>query len=142
MQAEAQRTRENTQPRQSCCWFASAAAAPGSFSSPIASARRFGPVFPHKRSRDWVLRSLFWLGQGKLGRGTRQHEKATSHSSLCQNDQQTSRWGYFCTYVRMIYLVRTNEKMLYFRSVFYFILMYPGLGISEIQKCFFVVPSG
>ena len=42
VQAEAQHTRENAQPRQDCSWFPSAAAVPGPFGSPIALARRLG----------------------------------------------------------------------------------------------------
>ena len=37
------------------------------------------------------MTELFWMGQGKLGRGTQQqHKKATPHSSPCQNEQQTT----------------------------------------------------
>ena len=67
VQAEAQRTRENTQPRQ----------------NQLANrfGLTFGPVFPLKRSSGWALSGLFWMWQGKLGKGTRQYEKATPYSS-------------------------------------------------------------
>ena len=73
VQAEAQHTRENTQPRQ----------------NQLANrfGVTFGPVFSLKRSSDWALSGLFWMGQEKLGKGTRQHEKATSYSSPCQIEQ-------------------------------------------------------
>ena len=37
-----------------------------------------------------TVTKLFWMGQGKLGRGTQQHKKATPHSSPCQDEQQTT----------------------------------------------------
>ena len=66
-----------------CCWCSTTTAAvPGFFNSPNASARR---LFFLKSSSDWAWRSLFRMCQGKRGRGTRQHEKATPHSSPFQN---------------------------------------------------------
>ena len=50
VQAEAQHTRENSQPRQ----------------NQLANrfGVTFGSVFPLKRSSDWALSGLFWMGQG------------------------------------------------------------------------------
>ena len=54
----------------------------------------------HTREHPTVTK-LFWMGQGKLGRGTQQqHKKATPHSSPRQNEQQTTRvrWNFLHIY--------------------------------------------
>ena len=67
----------------------------------------FGPVVSLKSSSDWALRSLFWMGQGKLGRRARKQENATSHTPPpAQPNKQVGMD--FCAY-----LVRTSEKMQY-----------------------------
>ena len=97
VQAEAQHTRENTQPRQ------------GQLANRFGVT--FGHVFPLKRSSNWALNGLFWMGQGKLGKGTRQYEKATPYSSPCQNEQRTinSRWGWISARIRTYDIPCTYE---------------------------------
>ena len=63
------------------------------------------------------------MGQGKPGKGTRQHGRATPYSSPCQNEQRTSRWCWisartstYTWYVRM-------KKCVIFFPVFYLILV-------------------
>ena len=46
---------------------------------------------PRQPREHPTVTKLFWMGQGKLRRGTQQqHKKATPHSSPCQNEQTTS----------------------------------------------------
>ena len=84
------------------------------------------------------------MGQGKLGRGTQQHKKATPHSSPCQNELRVGR--NFCIYdtwyvPALSSHTRTNAKNRLFFLFFYLMLVYlRGLGITEIRDLFFRGP--
>ena len=54
------------------------------------------------------MTELFWMGQGKLGRGTQQqHKKATPHSSPCQNE--TTNYGFDGISAHTWHVVRTYQ---------------------------------
>ena len=95
----------------------------------------------HTREHPTVTK-LFSMGQGKLGRGTRQHKKATPNSSPCQNEQTTRVGWNFCscmTHVIPVLSWHTRTKKCKKSSIFFcFFTQYPpGLGISKIRDLFF-----
>ena len=83
-------------------------------------ANRFGstfrPVFSLENSSSWALRSLFWMGQGKLGRGARKQEMR-QHILLPMHNKQAGED--FCTY-----LVRASEKMHYLLNALFVIFVF------------------
>ena len=82
----------------------------------------FGPVFSLKSSSDRTLRSLFRMGQGKLGRGTRKQKNATTHTPA--HAQPNKQVGMdFCTY-----LVHVREK-----NALFIIFVYLIFSLSKTK---------
>ena len=96
---------------------------------------------------------MFWMRQGKLGRGSQQqHKKAIPHSSPFGNEQQTTLVGWNCctcmTHVVPVlsWHIRAKKcKKSYFVYFFLFFCLMsvrylPGMRISEIRDFFFHGP--
>ena len=129
--------RESTQPWQDCCWFPQCGRYPRLFQPANRFGATFGLAFSLKRSSGWALRSRFWMGQGKLGRGTLDNTRKRHHtpphtSELAPNKQLGL--GFCNTYVDIrTWYVQRKKKTRSFLSVFYLISGYlTGLGASKI----------
>ena len=97
----------------------------------------FGPVFPRKRSSDWALSGLFWMGQGKLGKGTRQYEnRHHTPPHVRMNNELLIAGGDGFLHVRTYDKPGTyEEKNACFSSVFYLILVVYTSPVWGYPKC-------
>ena len=98
------------QPRQNYCLFPTEAAVPRLVQLAKGFGATIGPVFPLKRSSDWVFRSPLWMGQAKLGRVSNTRKQHHTPPRVRMNHKPRVGWY---LYIYMPHVVRTGTQLAY-----------------------------